>query len=213
MLCLPQLWVVSVLQALLWKHWLLTAKHGFSNEGWYEIHNVSVNEEVLLWSLLLFVNPFIWGSQAIRLGHNKLTFFLAVPPVSWVTWMSFFMFLWDRFSYSKISMWSFYLWEVAWQGMFSVTTHKHCYFSYNKTNFPFSKQLSMVDPLLWMPLPGCQQQTLIRLITPAVTSCEESPLIRGKTSWYWRRRWVWTSQGFLYTSEKQNVWVAQFSYS
>lgn len=163
--------MVSVSQALSWEtlvthteHWE-SAKHWFS-KGWCESHNASVNEEVLLWSLLLFVNPFIWGSQAIRLGHNKLTFFPAVPPVSWVTWMSFFIFLWHSFSYSRIN--NFSQRSCMAKNVQCPTTWKHCYFCYHRVNFPFSKQLPLVDPLLWVPLQainadGYQQQTFNRI--------------------------------------------------
>lgn len=62
-------------------------------------------------------------------------------------------------------------------------------------------------------LMGISRKHLTGLITTAVISCEESPLIRRKTSWSLGYHWVWTRQGFLYVSKKQNVWVAQFIYS
>lgn len=61
---------------------------------------------------------------------------------------------------------------------------------------------------------GISSKHLTGLITTAVLSCEESPLItEKKTSWCLGNHWVWTSWGFLYLSEKQNVWVAEFIYS
>lgn len=89
----------------------------------------------MLCSCLLFVNPF----EGITLGQQRLTLFLAVPPVYWMTWMSLFIFPCEFFLQQNKRHTSFF---QKVRNVKCTTTHQYPYYNY-KINLFSLKQMTI----------------------------------------------------------------------